>query len=62
MNWRTSDNYPPIEWQDDDSGLWFAVPPMYIIFGVGKIKRGINRIRYRIYDIIPVGGIREEGK
>ena len=25
---------------------------MYIIFGVGKIKRGINRIRYRIYDII----------
>ena len=25
-HWRTSDNYPPIEWNSDDSGLWFAVP------------------------------------
>lgn len=26
VHWRTSDNYPPVEWNSDDSGLWFAVP------------------------------------
>lgn len=25
VHWRTSENYPPVEWQGDDSGLWFAV-------------------------------------
>ena len=29
VNWRTSENYPPVEWQNDDSGLWFAVPIEY---------------------------------
>ena len=29
VHWRTSDNYPPIEWQSEDSGLWFAVPVEY---------------------------------
>jgi len=29
VHWRTSDNYPPVEWQSDDSGLWFAVPTEY---------------------------------
>lgn len=26
VHWRTSENYPPIEWKSEDSGLWFAVP------------------------------------
>ena len=26
VHWRTSDNYPPVEWSEDNSGLWFAVP------------------------------------
>lgn len=26
VHWRTSENYPPVEWNADDSGLWFAVP------------------------------------
>lgn len=26
VHWRTSENYPPVEWRFDDSGLWFAVP------------------------------------
>lgn len=26
VHWRTSENYPPIEWKSKDSGLWFAVP------------------------------------
>lgn len=26
VHWRTSENYPPVEWNSDDSGLWFAVP------------------------------------
>ena len=29
VHWRTSENYPPVEWQEDDSGLWFAVPVEY---------------------------------
>ena len=29
VHWRTSENYPPIEWQNDDSGLWFATPIEY---------------------------------
>lgn len=29
VHWRTEENYPPIEWQNDDSGLWFAVPLVY---------------------------------
>lgn len=29
VHWRTSDNYPPVEWQSNDSGLWFAVPIEY---------------------------------
>ena len=26
VHWRTSENYPPLEWKLEDSGLWFAVP------------------------------------
>lgn len=29
VHWRTSEDYPPISWQNDDSGLWFAVPKVY---------------------------------
>lgn len=29
VHWRTSENYPPVEWQHKDSGLWFAVPIEY---------------------------------
>lgn len=29
VHWRVNDNYPPVEWQRDDSGLWFAVPLDY---------------------------------
>lgn len=29
VHWRTTENYPPVEWQSDDSGLWFAVPLEY---------------------------------
>lgn len=29
VHWRTSDNYPPKEWQDENSGLWFEVPAEY---------------------------------
>ncbi len=29
VHWRTSENYPPIEWSQEDSGLWFAVPIEY---------------------------------
>ena len=29
VHWRTSENYPPMEWKNDDSGLWFAVPIEY---------------------------------
>ena len=29
VHWRTSENYPPIEWKGRDSGLWFAVPVEY---------------------------------
>lgn len=29
VHWRVNDNYPPVEWQRDDSGLWFAVPAAY---------------------------------
>ena len=29
VHWRTSENYPPVEWQNDNSGLWFAVPIEY---------------------------------
>ena len=29
VHWRTSENYPPIEWSQEDSGLWFAVPKEY---------------------------------
>ena len=29
VHWRTAENYPPVEWQREDSGLWFAVPLEY---------------------------------
>lgn len=29
VHWRTSENYPPIEWKTNNSGLWFAVPKEY---------------------------------
>lgn len=29
VHWRLYENYPPVEWQSDDSGLWFAVPKEY---------------------------------
>ena len=29
VHWRTSENYPPVEWQEEDRGLWFAVPKEY---------------------------------
>lgn len=29
VHWRLYENYPPVEWQSDDSGLWFAVPTEY---------------------------------
>ena len=29
VHWRTSENYPPVEWLNDNSGLWFAVPIEY---------------------------------
>ena len=29
VHWRTSENYPPQEWKNDGSGLWFAVPIEY---------------------------------
>ena len=29
VHWRTSENYPPIEWAQEESGLWFAVPKEY---------------------------------
>ena len=29
VHWRTTENYPPKEWEFDDSGLWFAVPMEY---------------------------------
>ena len=29
VHWRTSENYPPVEWRKEDSGLWFAVPTVY---------------------------------
>lgn len=29
VHWRTSENYPPIEWETTKSGLWFAVPKEY---------------------------------
>ena len=29
VHWRLYENYPPVEWQSDDSGLWFAVPIEY---------------------------------
>lgn len=29
VHWRVNDNYPPIEWNKDDCGLWFSVPKEY---------------------------------
>ena len=29
VHWRFYENYPPIEWNREDSGLWFAVPKEY---------------------------------
>ena len=29
VHWRTSEDYPPIEWQKEESGLWFSVPVEY---------------------------------
>ncbi len=29
VHWRLYENYPPVEWQDDNAGLWFAVPIEY---------------------------------
>ncbi len=29
VHWRTSENYPPIEWNKENCGLWFAVPSEY---------------------------------
>lgn len=29
VHWHTSENYPPKEWESEDSGLWFSVPVEY---------------------------------
>lgn len=29
VHWRLYENYPPVEWQEDGSGMWFAVPKEY---------------------------------
>ena len=29
VHWRLYENYPPVEWQEDNAGLWFAVPLEY---------------------------------
>ena len=29
VHWRLYENYPPVEWNQDNSGLWFAVPLEY---------------------------------
>ena len=29
VHWRTSENYPPVEWLAEDCGLWFSVPIEY---------------------------------
>jgi hypothetical protein len=29
VHWQTSENYPPVEWSEDNSGLWFEVPIEY---------------------------------
>lgn len=29
VHWRTSEDYPPIEWLDEEGGLWFEVPVEY---------------------------------
>lgn len=29
VHWRLYENYPPVEWRSEDSGLWFAVPKEY---------------------------------
>lgn len=29
VHWRFYENYPPVEWSQEDSGLWFAVPKEY---------------------------------
>lgn len=29
VHWRIYENYPPVEWQKDDAGMWFAVPLEY---------------------------------
>lgn len=26
VHWRVSENYPPIEWEENGAGLWFSVP------------------------------------
>lgn len=32
VHWRTSENYPPVEWNREDSGLWFSVPIQFKSF------------------------------
>lgn len=29
VHWRLYENYPPVEWEQEDEGLWFAVPIEY---------------------------------
>ncbi|MBR3412760.1 MAG: hypothetical protein IKG81_08725 [Bacteroidales bacterium] len=29
VHWRFYENYPPVEWKQEGSGLWFAVPKAY---------------------------------
>ena len=29
VHWRLYENYPPIEWREENAGLWFAVPIRY---------------------------------
>lgn len=30
VHWRTSENYPPKEWESENGGLWFSVPAEYV--------------------------------
>ena len=29
VHWRLRENYPPVEWNDPDTGLWFSIPEEY---------------------------------
>lgn len=32
VHWRTKENYPPVEWKDEDFGCWFSVDEEYAEF------------------------------